>query len=404
MSYRILELEVTEPIPDIVLTTEQEGIAFVLRRFDRPVAFLMRRCPPGTSLESGTIEQWIDESAGNDILSDALREELRTNSPGEPAPSLSVVVCTRDHPELLKRCLGSLAICQSYPGVEVLVVDNAPSGTETQEIVAATPGVRYVCEPRPGLDFARNCGVANARGDYVAFVDDDAVVDRHWLEGFRRACQDNPGAGAYTGPVLPYELATRAQILFEERGGFRRGFRPIRHHQNSPRSRYYPCDAGVFGAGCNMVLRREALLEIGGFDEALDTGRPLPGGGDLDIFFRILRAGYTLAYEPYLMVRHQHRREYHALRRQMWTWGLGMMAFVAKTFSVDPLMRPRLRQLALNWFAYMFRLTLRSAIGRNDHPWRADLAIAETLGGIVGLCGEYGRSTARVQTIRRQFS
>ena len=89
--------------------------------------------------------------------------------------------------------------------------------------------------------------------------------------------------------------------------------------------------AGSFGAGCNMVFRREAVLALGGFDEALDTGPPLPGGGDLDIFYRVARAGAADRLRARMLVYHQHRQDRDALRRQYWTWGPGFMAFVAKS-------------------------------------------------------------------------
>ena len=94
-----------------------------------------------------------------------------------------------------------------------------------------------------------------------------------------------------------------------------------------------------------MVLRRELVLELGGFDEALDTGPPLPGGGDLDIFHRVVAAGAPLVYEPRMLVFHRHRREHEALRRQYWSWGDGFMAFLAKTYAADPAMRPRVRAM-----------------------------------------------------------
>ncbi|MHC5831311.1 MAG: glycosyltransferase family 2 protein, partial [Nostoc sp.] len=97
-------------------------------------------------------------------------------------------------------------------------------------------------------------------------------------------------------------------------------------------------------------LRRNILLKIGGFDEALDTGATLPGGGDLDIFYRVIQAGYPLVYEPKYLVFHQHRREYTQLRRQYWTWGLGFMAFVVKSYQSDPPQRSQLRRLVWWWF------------------------------------------------------
>lgn len=196
-------------------------------------------------------------------------------------------------------------------------------------------------EPRPGLDFARNCALRECRNDLLAFLDDDVVADRGWLLGLLEAWRENPDAGAFTGLVLPLELGSRAQILFESCGGFGRGFEKIRYGPTRAGNPLYPCGAGMFSAGANMVVRRDVLLQLSGFDEALDTGKPLPGGGDLDIFYRVIRAGHPLVYEPNCAVFHQHRRDMRSLQRRYHSWGLGFMAFVAKCSETDPSQRPK---------------------------------------------------------------
>src|ERR1017187_7848104 len=90
--------------------------------------------------------------------------------------------------------------------------------------------------------------------------------------------------------VLPMELETEAQVVFEKRGGFRRGFNRIRYGPVLPGNALYPGGAGIFEAGANMAFSAEVLRRMGGFDEALDTGPAVPGGGDLDIFYRVIRA------------------------------------------------------------------------------------------------------------------
>ena len=70
-------------------------------------------------------------------------------------------------------------------------------------------------EPHAGLDFARNRAMREATGDWIAFLDDDTVVDSGWLCGLQAAWTECPDASAVTGLVLPYELETEAQLLFE---------------------------------------------------------------------------------------------------------------------------------------------------------------------------------------------
>ena len=263
--------------------------------------------------------------------------------------------------------------------------------------------VRYVCEPKPGLDFARNRALVEATGEILAYLDDDVVVDRCWLNGLVEAWSENPDAAAFTGLVLPYELATEAQIMFEKRGGFRRGFTKLRYYgQYWSGNPLYPCGAGIFGAGCNMAFRRAILLRLGGFDEALDTGASLPGGGDLDIFYRVIRANYPLVYEPKYLVFHQHRRDLARLRRQYWSWGVGFMAFVVKSYQQDPSQRQKFRRLILWWFQDESKQFARSLI--RNHPLPSGMILAELWGGVIGLSGEYHRSSRRIAQIKKMFS
>lgn len=121
-------------------------------------------------------------------------------------PAISLVVCTRDRPLDLERCLESLARLD-YPRYEVVVVDNASGSGATAE-AARRAGVRYVREERPGLDWARNCGAQAAAHDLIAYTDDDVQVDAGWLRGIARAFAD-PEVEAVTGLVMPFEAVRR---------------------------------------------------------------------------------------------------------------------------------------------------------------------------------------------------
>jgi glycosyltransferase involved in cell wall biosynthesis len=136
------------------------------------------------------------------------------------AQSISIAICSKDRDDWVDRLLRSLEpFCAAGPGCpEVLVIDNASGHDRLREVCAARGWVRYAREPLVGLDFARNRALREARGEVIAFLDDDVVVDRNWFWALRRTWAENPDAGCVTGLVLPMALDTEAQVLFERRG------------------------------------------------------------------------------------------------------------------------------------------------------------------------------------------
>jgi GT2 family glycosyltransferase len=403
LRYAVKNLEITMPLPEIALEKDQRGLALLLRRNDRPIGFILQPLAPATTLGAEELSGLIGAWCGVGVLEDKLREELLERAVPSERSSVTVAVCTRDHPELLAKCLRSLArLRNAHDGAsfEILVIDNAPREDDTLRLVRTLEDVRYVCEPRPGLDFARNRALVEATTDLVAFLDDDAEADHGWWTGLQEALSENPDAVVITGLVLPLELESDAQIMFERRGGFRRGFIKLRYRGDRlPGNPLYPTGAGMFGAGCNMVVRRQIALQLGGFDEALDTGPPLPGGGDIDMFYRVLRAGHPLVYEPRMLVFHKHRRETERLRHQYWTWGTGFMAFVAKTYASDPSQRKKLRHLVRWWLVDQLNELRQSLRGQSEAT--PGLVTVELVGGLVGLAGTYQRSGRRIERIQR---
>lgn len=132
---------------------------------------------------------------------------------------VTVVVCTRDRTNDLAMCLEAL-LQLDYPYLDFLVVDNAPTTNATQQLVAEKfPQVRYVCEPRPGLDWARNRAIVEAKGEIIAYTDDDVIVDAGWVKALVQPFLEDASVMAVTGLVAPYELETSAQIMFEMYGG-----------------------------------------------------------------------------------------------------------------------------------------------------------------------------------------
>lgn len=300
-------------------------------------------------------------------------------------PFVTVAVCTRNRAEELRTCLAALARLD-YPDYEVIVIDNAPSTSETEDLVRSEyPAVRYVREPRPGLDWARNRAIAEARGEILAYTDDDVVVDPRWLTALAEAFAD-PSVAAVTGLVVPYELETQSQQLFERYGGFGRGFER-RWYGAMPGD--WPVQvsflgAGQFGTGANMAYRRDLFAEIGLFDPGLDVGTVTNGGGDLEMFFRVLKHGHILAYEPAAIVLHRHRREYGQLRTQLTNNGIGFYSHLVRSALAYPDERVNALRLGIWWLWWWnIRRLLISYIRPARFP--RDLIIAELKGSIIGL-------------------
>ena len=239
--------------------------------------------------------------------------------------SVSVVVCTRDRPEPLERCLGSLQQLTPAPQ-EIVVVDNASRSSAVRDLVEGTRGVRYVAEPRPGLSVARNTGIRSTVGEVVAFTDDDVVVEPHWIARLQRAF-DDPRVLAVTGLVLPAELETEAQYMFQHgHSGFGWGFRPLLYDE-AFFARMKPRGVPVWhvGAGANMAFRREAFRHTGLFDERLGAGAS-GCSEDSEMWYRVLAEGWHCRYEPTAVVHHYHRGDMAALRHQMYQYMRGHMA------------------------------------------------------------------------------
>jgi GT2 family glycosyltransferase len=406
LAYKLVELELSQPLTAIALGSDQDGCGFIARWRERLIGFHLEALAPGSTVSAQQLEAIVDKNFAAATLAARIEDALpvRSQSDARP-PDLSIAICTKDRAARLARLLDALdrlAPESTFATTEIIVVDNASVDGKTRSVVARFPSIRYVFEPKVGLNFARNAALAAATGDLVAYLDDDVVIDRGWLAGLAKAWRSRPDAGAFTGLVLPYRLDTQAQLLFERRGGFGRGFRRLEFRSARHDNPSHPVGAGEFGAGCNMAFKRALLLELGGFDEALDTGAPLPGGGDLDMFYRTIRAGHVIVYEPRYAVYHEHRQTMQQLRRQYWSWGLAMMTFVVKSWRTDPMLRPLHRQVIRWWFGYQLKFVVKAL--RRLSGRELGLALAELWGGIKGLAGEYDRSRLRVEVIRNSQS
>ena len=356
--------------------SELGGVRVLLLRRGLPVAWTTLT-PAGGEVSEASLENGLVRSA--EAPARALDELLGRGALAAqaPLPPISVIVCTRDRADSLRRCLASLGRLD-YPRFEVIVVDNASRTDATYE-AAREAGARCVLEKRPGLDWARNRGLAEARHTLVAYTDDDVEVEPGWLRGVARAFAV-PDVVGMTGLIAPAALETEAELLFElvyggmGKGPAARRFDPMRMSADAIIAAHH-C-----GAGANMAFRREPLRELGGFDTALDVGTPSHGGGDLDIFHRTLARGGVLAYEPSAIVRHHHRRELEALRRQHRDNGRGFGAYLITVFVRGAVSRRVTLAHTLRWLRWLVGRGLRRLRRREQLP--GSLLLGELVGAL----------------------
>ena len=248
--------------------------------------------------------------------------------------TITVVVCTRNRALELRDCLRRLQLLD-HAGLDVVIVDNAPADDLSRlafvDEVGDDPRFRYVREPRPGLSCARNRGLAEATGEYIAYTDDDVRVDANWATALLRGFTRNSAVGCVTGLVCTASLTTAAEHYFDGKVSWSARCDRAVYNLDSPNmDALYPYAAGLFGTGASMAFRTAALRALGGFDEALGAGTRTAGGEDLDIFVRIIRAGMSIAYEPASVAWHTHRADFEGLRKQMFGYGAGLTAFITK--------------------------------------------------------------------------
>ncbi|MET9613660.1 glycosyltransferase [Kitasatospora indigofera] len=340
---RIVELDLDEPSglrpPGACGTVEPAG----------PVLALVRSKGHPIGLVSGNGAAGDPAGLRRALVEAALRDLPVPDRPGGPAPAaespatarpplVSVIVCTRDRTEMLRRSLDSV-VRTVYPRAEIIVVDNAPTGDATERLVRSryADRIRYVREPVPGLSWARNRGLAEARGEICAFTDDDAIADPHWVDAVVESFRRDASVGCVTGLVLAAELETEAQVLLEQYGSSARGYATrswsLGDRADDPLVQF---SVGRFGCGANMAFRTDVLRGFGGFDTATGAGTPARGGEDLLAFLHVLSSGRTVTYQPDAIVWHRHRRTMDALTTQVFNFGVGYGAFLAAAVSREP--------------------------------------------------------------------
>ena len=234
--------------------------------------------------------------------------------------NITVVIPTLHRPAELTRCLESLVQGTVLPA-EVLIIDQG----EYQVVEPVIKRIRsqysisiiHCSQPRKGLSAARNFASSQARCPVIAFTDDDCVPASDWLAQIDQTMAASPTVDGVTGSILPLEQDSTGLFSISIRTG---------QKSKTFQGRTLPWHVG---SGGNFAIKRNWLRRVGGYDERLGVGSPGQAAEDTDLFYRLLRTGAVIQYEPKAVIYHE-RQDAVRLMQSFWTYGYGMGAFSAK--------------------------------------------------------------------------
>jgi len=225
------------------------------------------------------------------------------------SPKVSVVVATYNGARTLRQCLESL-MRLNYPDYEVILVDDG-STDNTAEIGRAFPSARYLAQSNQGLSAARNAGIRAARGEIVAFTDDDCRADEDWLYYLVQDLVRGDWAGIGGHNFLPPEDSSVAAVVMASPGG------PAQVLLTDQEAEHIP--------GCNMAFYKWALEGVGMFDPLFRKA-----GDDVDLCWRLLDSNLKIGFSPAGFVWHYRRSTLKAYMRQQAGYGEAEALLIGK--------------------------------------------------------------------------
>ncbi len=216
--------------------------------------------------------------------------------------TISFIICTYNRDKYIYECLRHLAQNTQQEGWEMVVINNNSTdntASECERFVAdySPTNYRYFVETQQGLSFARNRGIAESQGDWLVFLDDDAMVGKDYIAHLQTNISAHPEAGAFGGAIEPFFEEQTPDWLNPWSMSFVSAI--------DLGDEVKPFPAKSYPIGANMGISRATIDRIGVFNTALGrTGNNLMGGEEKDIFNRIREANMPILYFPAIKVQH----------------------------------------------------------------------------------------------------
>lgn len=283
---------------------------------------------------------------------------------------VSAAIATLDRPDALARCLDALLSGSVLPG-EVIIIDQSDNDATAKKVLtrqSATIPIIYIRQSRKGLSASRNAALGRAQYPLVAITDDDCVPGSGWIAAIGNSLSAVTAPDALTGRVLPLGPESSDTYVVSARES------SLRHDFVGKTSPW------LVGSGGNFAVKRRWFEGVGGWDERLGAGSPGKAAEDMDFFYRLLRAGARIRYEPDVVVYHERTSKSRRLMTR-WSYGYGIGAFCSLWLRRgDPY---ALRVLG-RWLCWQCRDFTTAAVRRQWlESYQRWLGLRGTVGGLI---------------------
>ncbi len=238
---------------------------------------------------------------------------------------ISVVIAVRNEVTHIKECVQSVLNQDYKKTYEVIIVDGMSTDGTYELLEKLTKKNKFILLRNPKFNAAagRNIGIENSKGNFIAFIDGDAVASKDWLSQIENVFGRKNDVVGVGGPdMLPKDSTDKARRIGQvmtsplARGG---RFNPSTQHSLSGEEKYVD-----HIPTCNLCLKREIFDKVGMFDEGFVKGQ------DLELNYRIVNAGYKLLYSPKIKVIHHRKNHIRDFARQIYKWAKAKVAIIKK--------------------------------------------------------------------------
>ena len=243
-------------------------------------------------------------------------------------PVISIIVPAYNVENTVRKCIDSL-LRINYPNYEILIVDDGSTDKTRAILFEYKNRIKIIESQHVGPSKCRNIAVKQAKSDYIALTDSDCIVDKNWLKELIGGFSNDKVVGVGGTQLSPEDetiFGKNVQSFFELTGFLGGYIKYYEHQASSIEDRDLNLKQVSHNPSCNVMYRKHAFLEIGGFDEKLWPGE------DVDLDYRLKRKGYEFRYNPKAIAYHYRSQSIKELSNMMYCYGV-MQGILTKRYG-----------------------------------------------------------------------